>query len=361
MRILDRYILKEFLKYFLGAIVTLLVIIIVADIFELMDVIFTNKVPILTASGYFVYQIPLWITQVSPVACLIGVLFSLGQIVKNNELTAMKASGMHLYRIVAPLIIFALFISFFFILINETVVPYTTSKAQRYRQEGIYLRPPDSKVTRENITLYGSNRQIYRIDGFNGKNNSMHGIFIDTFSKDSILKSTLYAKRALWKHGQWLFSEGVIRKFDKTGKNEISVEKFYEKSLFTGEIPGDFAKSERKPSEMNYRELKNYIKKLEDNGFKAHRAKVDLHMKLSFPFANFIILILGIPFALFGGHTKKALGVGIAIVVSFTYWGLMNIGHALGSNGKLTPLVAAWIVNILFLTFAGVLFLKSNK
>ena len=85
MRILDRYILKGFLKYFLGAILTLLVIIIVAEIFELMDIILTNKVPLLTASGYFIYQIPLWITQISPVACLIGVLFSLGQIVKNNE------------------------------------------------------------------------------------------------------------------------------------------------------------------------------------------------------------------------------------------------------------------------------------
>ncbi len=361
MRILDRYILKEFLKYFLGAISTLIVIIIVAEIFELMDIIVSNNVPFLIAGGYFVYQIPYWITQVSPVACLIGVLFSLGYFVYYNELTAMKASGLNLYRIIAPLVLFAFFISIFFIIINETVVPYTSQKAQKFRHEGIYLRPSDSKIKRENIILHGSNRQIYKIKVFNGEDNSMREVFIDTFTKESILKSRLYAKRAIWKNGQWIFYEGVWRAFDKSGKNIIKTEKFDTKSLFTGEIPQDFAKTEKKSSEMNYKKLQEHIKKLENNGFTANREKVDLHMKLAFPFANLIILLLGVPFALFTRHSRKAIGIGIAILISFIYWGLMEIGHALGNNGVLYPWVSAWIVNITFFILAGILILKVKK
>ncbi len=360
MRILDRYILKEFLKYFLGAIFSLLVIIIIAEIFELMDIILINKVLFTVAGGYFLYQVPYWITQVAPVACLIGVLFSIGQLVHYNELTAMKASGLNLFRIIIPLILFGLFTSLFFIFINDTVVPYSSQKAQKFRQEGIYLRPPDSQITRENIIFYGSNRQIYKIKLFNGKDNTMQEIFIDKFNNNSVLTSRLYSKMAVWKNGQWIFYNGIFREFDQNG-NISKTEKFNEKTIWTGEIPQDFAKIEKKTSEMNYKELKKYIKKLENNGFISHREKVDLYMKIAFPFANFIILLLGIPFAFFGGHSKKAIGIGIAILISFSYWGLIEIGHALGSNGILHPFLAAWIVNIIFFIIAGILIFKVKK
>jgi lipopolysaccharide export system permease protein len=361
LRILDRYLLKEFLKYFFGAMVALLVIIIVSEIFELMDVMINNKVHFLIAGAYFFYQLPYWITQVSPVACLMGILFSLGNLVRSNELTAMKASGLNLYRIIAPILFFAFFISILFIVLNETIVPYTTQKAQYYRFQGIYLRPPDSKVSREDVTLYGSNRQIYKMRVFDGQDNSMKEVFIDKFRKDATLESRLYAKKAIWENGQWLFYDGIWREFDSTGKNITKTEKFEQKFIFTGEIPQDFAKSEKIPSEMNMQELKERIKKLENNGLSSHQEKVDLYMKIAFPFANFIILLLGIPFALSGTHGKKVIGIGTAILISFAYWGLLQVSRSLGSNNILGPWIAAWIVNIIFFIIASVLIIKIKK
>lgn len=359
MFILSRYLIRQFLKPFLYSLLVFSAIIIVSELFERMDGFIRYKAPLLLALKYFLYRIPYWLVKVTPIATLLATLFSLGNLSHNNEITAMRAAGINLYRITIPFILVSLLITFVSFYLNETIAPEMFFRANNIYQKRIKKRK-DFHLS-HNLILAGQRRRKYSIGTYNSKMEKMSNISIDQFSKNYTLATQIYAQHGRYQKNSWVFYNGVVRKFDSQGKKILEEEYFSKKAFSLPEKPKDFSHEQKKLEEMNSKELKKYISKLENTGIPAYRERMQLQLNIAFPFSNLVMILLGIPFAIINPRSGKIMGFSISFFTSFLYWGLLSLGTAMGQNRILHPLPSAWIANIFFISLGIFLLIKVKK
>ncbi|MDD5491379.1 MAG: LptF/LptG family permease [bacterium] len=348
MKIIDRYVLKQYGQAFFFALSCFALVVLISQFFDKIDTFLNYKTPPYKIIIYLFYRLPFWLVQVMPIATLLATLFSLSNMLRHNELTAMKASGLSLYRLLLPLFLFTAILSGLTFIFNETLASPLEYKAKLYEKHKIRHEEGLDYLMRNNVIYFGQDDRIYNIRFFDGQNNTMQDVQIDEFSKNRILVKQLVAKLGQWKDNHWIFTDGIIREFDQQGQNIIREEKFDLINPVLPETPSDFQREAKKSTEMNYRELKNYIIRLRKNGIPANKEQVELGLKFSYPFANMIILLVGIPFALWTKQASKVMNFGTGMGIAFIFWGTIEVGHALGENKVLTPLLAAWLSNIIF-------------
>jgi len=173
----------------------------------------------------------------------------------------------------------------------------------------------------------------------------MHDVSLQEF-KSGVLARRIDAAEANWERGRWVFSAGYVRKFEGGHEDAEAFQRLAVDGL--GERPDDFAKPGHKPEEMNYFELRSYVDKLRSSGARVENYLVDLHLKLAFPLICLIVVMIGGSMVTRLRMQSAALGFGLAVVISFLYYGIMRAGQALGHNGALPPYVAAWSADVVF-------------
>ena len=361
MRILTRYILNEFLKPFLLGVAAFASLLIISELFIQLDKWIDLKTPFLVCAEYLLWRTPEWLVQISPVAVLLATLFSLGGLARHNELTAMKASGISLYRIVLPLLLLCLFLVIGSLLFSEVVVPFANQRVDYIYNVKVKHRKIRDYQQQDNLVIAGEQGRMYTIKHLDGEKKLMKEVSVDQFSKNFTMVNQIYAKKAIWKGDHWIFYDGVFRQFDLNERGTIKEEKFKERSFYLPERLDHFCRKQKKPNEMNYFELRDYIVKLTKNGIPAIREKVALYSKVSFPFSCFIIMLIGIPFALQTSKSGKVIGFALSLFICFFYWGMFSVGKAIGENRVLPPTLAAWFANIIFGILGLVLISKVHK
>lgn len=347
MRILNKYITREFLKIFFLSLSAFIIIYLVVDILNNVHHFIRRGVPLLTTIEFFVFKIPLIVVQVAPVATLLSSVITFGVLSRNSEITAMMAGGISLYRVTAPAIGISLLISIASFVINESVLPYTNQRIRYIENTQVKKRDPLGSF-KQNQIWYRSENAIYNIDLFSPKGNTLKGITIYYLDNDFNLIRRIDADTAKWIDEKWHFYDISIRRFDN--RAEIKMKKVREKIIPIQEVPEDFKIVEKSTDEMSYANLRDYIKKIRAEGYDATKYLVDLHARLAFPFVSLIMPLLGIPFALRTGKGKGIVGgVGISIAISFGYWIMLSFSLSLGHSGVLPPIVSAWISNLTFM------------
>jgi len=173
----------------------------------------------------------------------------------------------------------------------------------------------------------------------------MHELALQEF-KDGVLVRRIDAAEANWQDGRWILTSG----FDRTFTGDKETARPFERMALEGvnERPEDFAKEARKPSEMNYFELREHVIKLRASGARVANYLVDLHLKLAFPLINIIVVMIGAALATRLRMQSAALGFGLSVAISFVYYAFMRTGQALGHNGALPPYLAAWFGDLVF-------------
>jgi lipopolysaccharide export system permease protein len=136
----------------------------------------------------------------------------------------------------------------------------------------------------------------------------------------------------------WMFSPA----------GELLLDRFQRMAVGISERPEDLTRVVRAPEEMSYEELKDYIHRLAQGGVDVRRYWVDLYAKIALPFTCFVMGLIGIAFGLRTGKTGVLVWVGACVPLAFLYWVVFSVGIALGRGGALSPLVAAWLPNVLF-------------
>jgi len=361
MRILTRYILSEFLKPFLLGVVAFASLLIISELFVQLDKWIDLKTPFLVCAEYLFWRTPEWLVQIFPVAALLATLFSLGGLARHNELTAMNASGISSYRIVFPLLLLCLVFVLGSLVFSEVVVPYANQRVDYIYNVKVKHREIRDYQQQDNLVIAGEKGRMYSIKHLDGKKKLMEEVSVDQFNKDFAMVNQIYAKKALWKGAYWIFYDGVFRQFSREGTTPIKEERFKERIFYLPERLDHFCRRQKRPNEMNYFELNNYIAKLTKNGIPAIREKVALYSKVSFPFSYFIIMLIGIPFALHTSKSGKVMGFALSIFICFFYWGMFSVGKAIGENRVLPPALAAWFANIIFGFLGLVLISKIHK
>jgi lipopolysaccharide export system permease protein len=349
MKTLDRYILLQFLKTFLIINLSFAALFIIIDVFDRLPRIlnFTSDINLLIQ--YFVLRIPYLFVITSPVTILLSGLFLMDMLSKYNESIAVRASGVSIVRLITPVIIFALAYSLFIMLFGDLALP----KAEDYREHlyRVEIRGQEREDVRmrSNIQYRGEGNILYNIGFFDGFRKTLRMIDITTFAEhEHLITRKLTATNASWENDEWVFQNCVIRTFD----NGVLASANYYQSISLDDInvtPEDFVKSAKSPFSMNYFELSSYIERLKRIGENFNNELVDLHLKVSFPFANLIIILFCVPLVTVSVRSKyRGMIFLVGITICFIYLTILRISQSLGYNEVLSPVMAAWLPNIIF-------------
>ncbi len=345
MKILDRYLLREFLLYLALGLLGFIAIFVVVDIIEKADVFLDHNAPFPMIARFYLFRAPEVIVQVQPVALLLATFMALGQLNKFGELTAMRTAGVSLRRILAPVFAVAAAGAVSALLISEFLVPPANrERDQIYTVEIQDLRREDPRE-RADVTYLGAGGRIFYIRLYDIVARRMQDVSMQEFA-DGALVRRIDAAVASWDGRRWVFENGFMRTFE----HGAEVAKPFARLPVNGitERPADFAKKTPDPDVMSYRELRAYVTRIRASGARVENFLVDLHMKLSFPLINFIVVLIGAPLATRLRMQGAALGFGLSVLIAFLYYAFMRTGQALGHNGALPPYLAAWLGDLVF-------------
>lgn len=361
MTILDRYIIRQFLTTALFSLVAVLIVFIVIDGMEKLDDFIDKQAGTETILLYYFYFIPEIIKLVMPVAMLLASLFVTARLSTQNELTAMKSSGVSLYRTMVPYVAVALVVSLASIYFTGWIVPLANQK--KFTIERVYLHKYVVNASGSNIYIQDSRTRILSIGYFDDNRNVASRISIQDFSPSdpTVMIERVDAINMQWDStaGGWVLNTGTRRWFD--GARE-RMEQFVAQSPGLLHFnPADLRKKQEKPDEMDYYTLQQFIKNQEEAGQDVARWLVDFYSKVSFPFASVIVVLFGVPFASQKRRGGVGVQLGISLLICFIYLIFMKVSQVFGYNGDINPLLTAWSANLLFLAGAGVVILRVQK
>ena len=346
-KILDRYLIRRFLQNLVIAILTWILIFLVVDVIENITDFIDRGATIQQFILYYTYYIPYIVSLTLPVAMLLSVLFSLSVFAQNNEVIAELSSGISLYRILSPLFVLALIISIGAGFFNELVVPEANQRRldlKRYEIRG--EAKPDEKSA-SNIYRQDEERRKFVVQFFNGKTNEAKTVSIQTFNGPTLVER-IDARRMIWIDGHWVLKQGTVRRFNGDKEHFSS----FTDSVFTDTNikPENMLEIQKKPEEMSYTELNRFIADLQTIGADVRKWIVERQLKISVPFANFIVVLLGAPLASRKRRGGMGLNFALSLLVSFIYFIIIRTGQVMGHQGSLNPILAAWLGNLIFMT-----------
>jgi len=352
VKILEKHVLSEFLRLLAMAMAGFIVLFITIDLFENVDTLIEHKVPFLASFIFFIYKLPFIAGQVSPVAVLVAVLLSLGILSKNGEITAMKAGGVKLLRAVYPLLAAGLAISLAIILMNEYITPAAQKKVDTFRKQWFGVQ--GGTFGKEGLWVK-SDGGILNIRHIDFRKNALYAVTYYELKKPFEVTSRVETPFALWRDNRWVAETAAVWTFTSEGEAlAAEKEQFVLKGLAG---PEDLVNLENFQQNMSFMELKYYIGELDKDGYETTKYRIDLWSKISFPLVNFIMALVGIPFALkTGRHSGIAAGVGLSIVIAFSYWMVYALTRSLGQGGMLPPLMAAFFPDLLFLAIGSLMY-----
>jgi LPS export ABC transporter permease LptG len=352
-------ILREFALYLVMIIAAALVIVLVFTYFELLTDIVRNKIPALVQAEYLWNVSPSLIYLIAPLGVLLAVLITFGLMQKSSELTAMKATGISIYRATLPVVVLCAIFAAGLFIFDQLYIPHTNRRQEILRNQ-IKGKPAQTYLQADRKWIFGRRDQIYYYQVFDPDTDSFGGISVFEFDSSTFrLKRRIFAQRAHWEKGlkKWIFEDGWVRSLQGAAIQEYRT---FEVATFNdlGEDPSYFKKEVKQSSEMDYQELRNYIADLQQSGFDTVRLKVQLQKKVAFPLITLVMAILAIPFSASGRRGGALAGVAIAIGVAIVYWVTAGLFEAMGNANQLPAILAAWAPDFLFALAGGYLLLK---
>lgn len=365
-RILDEYVVREFLSLFFMVLTGFVLLIIVFTFFELIGDIIRNHIPLITVGDYLINLTPSMLYQIAPLAVLIAVLVTFGVLNRNSEIIAMKATGISLYRLVVPIVSISAILAVSLFLFDQYYLPQANRRQEALRNI-IKGRPPQTVLHPEQQWIVGPKPlpgdpgRIFYYQFFDADKDEFANISVFEFDPSTFeLTRRIFAQRAVWDPlaGVWNFEDGWMRNVQGANVTEY---KSFNRALFP-EIhatPDYFKKEYLQSQEMNFGQLDRYIRDLRQSGFDTMRLRVALWHKLADPLAAVVMAVLAIPFALSMGRRGSLTGIAVAIAVALAYWVVDGLFGAMGTVNYLPAALAAWSSDVLFGLVGGYLLLRT--
>ena len=353
MNILDRYLLREYLKAFFVGLLFFIALIIIVRLLDKDIKKFDDDVAYMTAVKIVLYQAPRRIMEVVPVAAFVAIFFVLGRMVQSNEFTAMKAGGLSVYRLLVPILIVMIVICGFFALFYNRVASPAFHEAHLLQNN---VRPRRGR----NIVFKGKDDRIFYSQRIALDARKIQQLTIYEHDTEGKLARVTFAKAAKWTPTHWQLTDGYIRHFE--GGVEVGYEAFDTYAIERHEDPARFIGSEKDPRAMTIEELRQQIAYKQEAGQISRKEQVKLYHKTAYPFAAVVVVMLGAPIAIRFGRAGFFAGLVMAFFLSFIYWALSFATlEGLSESGKLHPFLACWGANILYAAVGGIMIWRTPK
>jgi len=345
--IIDRYLVRSQLTFMLIGLVVAAALFIMVDLAQTLDRFLRVKPPLGYILEHFAYRLPAWLHDGLPIVMLVATIFLFLTLTRYQELTALKAAGVSLYRISAPIILLGLGVAVVAGLFQELVLPHLNERGEEVDRVKIRGQLPRHMQSRSRLWLRGSDTRFYRVELLAPGTSDLYGVTILELGPDFRLQSRLDARRAHWAGDAWELKDGAFREVRADG--QIESVPFTVSAINLDERIEDFTQIQKPVAAMSYAELSEYVRKLEAAGFHAKKYMVELYAKLAFPLVNVIMVLVAIPFALQSPRSTRLFGIGLAIAIMVGYVVVHQAAVALARADLLPPLLAAWTANVIFL------------
>lgn len=358
MMLLDRYILSAFARSFFFAMMAAAIIFVTIDLVEHLDKFVDAGVKFSLVARYYILYVPFIVYLTIPIGVLLATLFTIGGFVYRNELTAMQASGVSLWRILTILLLATAPLAGSVWYFGETAVPkYNFERKELYRVN--VRKGKGSASSRQGrIYLQTAPTEFLKMESYDPALTTGYRVQLQKVV-DGHVQSRVVADSLRYLDNSWVFISPKVTEFRERDivmneRDSLRRSDF----MFT---PDDLVRLNIEPEEMSYKDIQSLVGRLQAAGIRAQRWSVDLAFKFSQPFATFIIVLFGVPFAAFRRRGGLILGFGLSLLVCFVYFGIQQVGKILGYGGTLSPFWAAWIGNVIFGFFGLLLVWRAPK
>lgn len=359
MNRIDRYISGYFWTYLVGGL--LIFVTLYVSVNFLSEMVTYPDASLKTLAEYYAYSLPEVIYRMIPVASLLAVVMTLATLQKGNELTALFSSGMSLFRICLPMLIWVSLNCVVVFLMSDQVLPgFARQKNFVYFHE-IRKNPALYSIVRTNRIWYRSKDMIFNIKTLNEQAQKAQGLTLYFFNPKWDLVQMMTADSVDLKGSQWILHDGSVTVFSEDSSFPLT-SNFKEKTILMGEDSKDLSASANTSDILSLSELSQFIQRNKEAGLDTLRYEIDYYSKYSFAFSALVMVLLGIPFSV--GKARSGglmLNVGICLGLVAGYWIFYSAFLTLGNHGQIPPLLAAWIPNLTGCGVAALLFRRLGK
>jgi len=384
MRTIYKYIAFELLPPFLLSVAVMTLILMLTQMFKLMEMIITKGVDFLTVGELFIYYIPAILVLSVPMSMLVSSLMAFGRLSEDNEITAMRACGISIYRLMVPVVIIAIVLSGVMIYFHNTVVPIANHKFKNLLMD-IGMKRPDLNI-REGIFIHDFPGYQLFISDMNAKTGDLENVTIMKYDAGR-LTDVIFARRGnLGGSTKGSITGDVVTMTLYDGEiHEMDPDKpeFYRRLRFSKEVINLYTDTAlirrdsdyKTEKEMTNKELEEHLVKVDetlaklreeyekesDPANKERKKKqvdnfinirnsylVEIYQKYSIPFATLSFIFFGVPFGMIIKKGGKGIGFGMSVIFFLIYYVFIVGGQSLGSRNILPPLLAMWLPNIVF-------------
>lgn len=359
MNRIDRYVSGLFWVSFVGGSLVFVTIFLAVDAMSTM-VNYTG-VGLGVLVKYYAYYLPEIFNKLLPVVCLLATILTISTMNKANELVALFAAGMSLFRVTLPLLVWVLVISLGGFVAMDRLGPTMARGKNFIFYNDIKKTPSLFSTVKTNKIWYRSKNAIFNIKTLSAQGDTAQSLTLYFFSPQWDLLQMITADKVELQGSTWNLIDGSVTLF--TGNSSFPMtSQFKSKKIAMGEDAKDLQSSGQTSEMLSQGELSRFIERNREAGLDTIRYEVDYHSKYSFAFAGLVMCLLGVPFSV--GRARSGgtmMNVGIVIALVFAYWILLSSCLTLGTHGHLTPILAAWLPNLLMAGLAYFFMLRLKR
>jgi len=354
LRILDRYLLTELSGPFAFGLSAFTLIFSATQILNIGKLVSNQHAPLLAAIEVFLWSLPGIVVLVIPMALLLGVLLATQRLSGDSEITAMKAGGISLVRIVLPLLIAGFTISLAVLFLQEAVVPVAEDQRTYLINEVINHSSTFNRDLTVSAPLPGGGRQLTVATSFEPRSQTLQHVTLVQYNRENQPQQIIFAERARFDIDRWTLENASTYHFEPDG-HIFSQPAVPQTQVEIGQKPAELVKriSHDNPEEMSRSQIADIIRSGQLTQQEQRKYTATYQEKLARPFACFVFALIALPFGLGaarGGGTS--LGFGLAVAIVFVYYVIATIFSSIGSAALWAAPFAAWMPNVIF-TYIG--------
>ncbi len=359
---IDKYISSIFWKIFIYTTVSFLFVNIIIDLFDRLKMFLDNHAPFYYYFYYYLIKTPYLLNFILPIATIFATFVTMHRLIKNNEILIIFNAGLSYMRIALPIIISSLFISFAGFILSEAIVPsanYKVDELEAKIKKRRFIRIGD----KEDFSYKGKKGLIFSIRKYDHDEKSLSGLLVEEWKDNSIRYRADISKAVYLGDGRWLCENIFIKLFDDN-EDEIALgiqQPMGHMVLQISETPSDFAQNVKKHDEMNFLELREFIRSGRESGIDVSKYLVELNMKFSFPLISFLVSLLGLGITIVNPKLNLSSIIGVSLGISFLFWGVIATFQSLGTAGRMSPVLAAWLPDIIMVAMGLYMILVKQR
>ncbi|MCH7471726.1 LptF/LptG family permease [bacterium] len=370
LKIIDRLILTELYgPFFFGVAMFSLLSISIIVLQETARFIIEYQLPASVFIDLFLLACPQFIVLSIPMGVLLGTLISVGRLNSDLEITALRTSGISLYRILAPYLVIGIFLSGLTFIGTERVIPYTNSRLDQMKNDIISGKSGGLKQQRKSWPIFDQGQLLWVLFADEVEGSKLRGVQLMYF--DPVNKYNNFyveAEWAEWEGNSWKFYNMRQVKLHRAQEGDEHLVFEAEKAEIPDfEItPESLAVRSKDPEDLTIIQLRKLINEL-INDYDYERTDKEildfatmLHFKYSIPLTPLFFILIALPMAILPLRSSKTLGMGLALLVVFSYYTMYVICQNLGAAGVIPPAVTAWIPNAV-LVFVGIIMMRIRE